>query len=108
MGLFGDREALRLARQAQDDTNKSNTVIAIGLAKLEAHILTCDNRAKDLQQELQRDRVALQEWRYGLGQRLDAQDRMTRQVALLVIGVLCSIIVTAGGFLIPHIVTFSK
>jgi hypothetical protein len=109
VGLFGNsREAARVAQRAEDKANDARTIIASGLAKLEEHIKTCDNRARDLQQELQRDRQAVQEWRVGLGQRLDAQDRLMSSVARMVIGLLGTTIIALASYILPHIVTFSK
>jgi hypothetical protein len=104
--MFGNGVAMRLAQQADDKVNAANAMLAAAIAEFKAHTEACNNNTKQLREEMLREHNGQQEWRKGLGERLDSQDRMMWRVALLVIGVLCSVIVTAGGFLLPHLVTF--
>jgi len=106
MPLFGNGVALRLALEANEKANAVNAMLATAIAEFRAHSASCDASARAMREEMQRDHNGQQEWRRGLGERLDAQDRMMTRVAFMVIGVLCSIIVSGLGFLLSHLVSF--
>ncbi len=106
MGLFGNGEAMRLAQRVDEKTNAANVVMSQWIAKFEQHIASCDARGRQLAEDLQRDRATLHEWRKGLGDRLDAQDKLMWSVAMMVIGLLASSVIAIGTYVLSHLVTF--
>lgn len=96
---------MQLARQADDKANATAALLSAAIASFQAHTKACDDNTKMLRDDIQHERSISQEWRRGLGERLDSQDKVMGRATLLLITVLLSVIGSGLGFLLTHLVT---
>lgn len=85
------REALRQSEENRTDQVKTSTI-------LQQHVDKCDKSAENLRSELIEREHRAQEWRVGLGHRLDSLDGSMRWIFRGVLAVLFAII----AFLVEH------
>lgn len=89
------REALRQSEENRTDQVRTSTI-------LQQHVDKCDKSAENLRSELIEREHRAQEWRVGLGKRLDDQDSKMdsglQRIFYAILTVACAII----AFLVEH------
>jgi hypothetical protein len=95
--------AMALARQASDKADEAKTLSAVLLAKLTDHVEGCGKNWDKLERVLANTKTDGDEWRAGLGRRLDRQDKLMWSALVGVLGLAFAVI----GFLVEHSKLFS-
>lgn len=87
-----------LATRALDKANEVAVKQAVIDAKLDQHLAWCVQTREEDRHTQEKERFEMQQWREGLGKRLDSFGRYGISGLVAIIGILLSIV----GFLLDH------
>lgn len=102
MGWNG--RALAMATEARNVADRTERALTRTTTLLEAHVEGCGKSAQALRDDLQNRERHDQEWRAGLGKRLDAQDRLMWGAVIGVVMLLLGVV----SFFLEHSGMFAK
>jgi hypothetical protein len=108
-----DNGAMALARQALDEAKTAASAVALLAVQMQSHMAECSKSSERVEKALEAFRRDSQDWRRGLGERLDEQDENTAEVKdavskLLRGGLISGLMIALSiiGFLIAHLPIF--
>lgn len=102
MAGFVWRNTSELAQQALNKAIETERTLSMLATTLDSHIKYCTSAAME-------NRRREDEWRTGLGQRLDQQDRRAAsqtRIMLAIAGGVVMVLLTTIGFLVAHLPLF--
>jgi hypothetical protein len=104
--MWGGRDsgAMAMASRALEKATEAATGNAVLTAQIGAHLAECTKANADKAARDADFRRQTEQWREGLGVRLDRQDKQLTRAVISGLSALVTVLATAAGFLVVHFV----